>query len=119
MKNKLTCLWAIVLFSCAPSLINFTEDEHLGEIYEDVIGSHDELYLRANSWMISTFNDAESVIQHSDKEEGVIIGRYLMNGTVSAGMYGSVDTRVYAVIDIRVRDDRARNRNKATRQLAL
>lgn len=59
--------------------------------------------------MIETFNSAESVIQLSDKEEGVIIGKYLMYGTISPGIYGTTnDTRVYAIIDIRVKDNKAR-----------
>lgn len=109
MKTKLASLAALVLFSCAPALIQFHEDEHLVEIFEDLKASQDELYLKANSWMIETFKDAESVIQHSDKEEGAIIGKYLMSGGLSSGMYGStVDTRIYAIIDIRVRDDKTR-----------
>lgn len=108
MKARLISLSALVLISCAPALIQFHEDEHLAEIFEDVPGTQDQLYLKANSWMIETFKDAESVVQHSDKEEGAIIGKYLMSGGVSTSMYGSVDTRVYAIIDIRVRENKAR-----------
>jgi hypothetical protein len=108
MKTKLISLTAIVLFSCATTAITFTEAEHLAEVYDDVPGSQDQLYLKANSWMIATFNNAESVVQHNDKDAGVIIGKYLMSGGTSASMYGTVDTRVYAIIDIRVKDDKAR-----------
>ena len=97
----------LLLYACSPSLISFTEDERFIEVI-DVPGSKNELYLKANDWMIQTFNSAESVIQHSDKEEGVVIGKYLMHGSVSSGVYGAADTRVYAIIDIRVKDDRAR-----------
>lgn len=108
MKARLISLFAIVLLSCTPSLISFTESEHLAEVYDDVAGSQDQLYLKANSWMIAAFNNAESVVQHNDKVEGVIIGKYLMHGGMSTSMYGTVDTRVYAIIDIRVKNDKAR-----------
>jgi hypothetical protein len=71
-------------------------------------GQREQLYLKANNWMIETFNDAQSVVQHNDKEEGVVIGKYLMSGTVQTSMYGSADSRIYAIIDIRVKDDKAR-----------
>jgi hypothetical protein len=106
--KKLLLLSALLMYSCSPTLVKFSEDEKFIEIV-DVPGPKNELFLKANNWMIETFNSAESVIQHSDKEEGVIIGKYLMYGGVSPGIYGTtVDTRVYAIIDIRVKDDRVR-----------
>lgn len=106
--KRLCLLSAIFLYSCAPSLVKFSEDEKFIEIVE-VPGAKNELYLKAHNWMIETFGNAESVIQHADKEEGVIIGKYLMYGGLTPGLYGSVtDTRVYAIIDIRVKDDKVR-----------
>jgi hypothetical protein len=107
MKTPLL-LFTLTMYSCSPALVNFSEDEKFIEIV-DVPGPKNELYLKANNWMIETFKDAESVIQHSDKEDGVIIGKYLMHGGLTPGIYGTtVDTRVYAIIDIRVKDDRVR-----------
>lgn len=39
--------------------------------------SKDQIFVEANLWMIDIFNDAESVIQYSDKEAGVLKGRYV------------------------------------------
>lgn len=108
MKSLLICISALVLASCLPPLVTFTEPEYHAEVYEDVSGTQDQLYLKASSWMISTFNNAESVVQHSDKTDGVIIGKYLMHGGVYSDMNGTVDTRVYAIIDVRVKQERAR-----------
>lgn len=83
------------------------ENEPHVQVYENLEGSQSELFLAANEWMIKTFNNAESVIQHSDKDEGVLMGKYLMHGTLSTGMYGS-DNRIFAMIDVRVKDGRAR-----------
>jgi len=90
--------------------VGFTEDEQLVKVFDNLPSTKDKLFLKANDWMIRTFNSAESVIQHSDKEDGVIIGKYLMHGTLSHGgpYSAAADTRVYAIIDIRVKDQKAR-----------
>lgn len=106
--KKLLLLSSLVMYSCAPALVHFNDDENFVEVL-DTPGTKNELFLKANDWMIETFNSAESVIQHSDKEEGVIIGKYLMHGGLSSGLYGATtDTRVYAIIDIRVKDNKVR-----------
>lgn len=104
------CLLFIVatLNSCIPSSVIFTEDQNHVEVFEDITGTKSQLFLKANNWMIEIFNDAESVIQHSDKEEGAIIGKFKMHGTTQSSMYGTADSRVYAIIDIRVKDNKAR-----------
>lgn len=103
-------LFAVVaLSSCMATQITFKEDEYVSKIFEDTPGTKDELFLKANRWMVAAFNNAESVIQHSDKVEGVIIGKYLMSGTISSGYMGVVtDTRVYAIVEIRVKDSKAK-----------
>lgn len=108
MKLQVTGLIALLIFaSCALQTVSFTESEYYTDVI-DASGTKEELYLRANEWFVSSFGSAESVIQHSDKQEGVILGKYLMFGEVSSNMYASVDTRVYAVIDIRLKDNKAR-----------
>ena len=100
---------AFCLTSCATTQVMFTEDDQQAFVFEDVPGTKGELYLKAHKWMTEIFNNAESVIQHSDKEEGAIMGKYLMFGETKSGMYGTmVDSRVYATIDIRVKDNKAR-----------
>lgn len=110
MKKIITILLLGVLPSCATmQTVSFTETEYVNKVFEDAPGTKDQLYLKANRWMVTVFNNAESVIQHSDKEEGVIIGKYLMNGEISTGMYGVVnDSRVYAIIDIKVKENKAK-----------
>lgn len=87
-------------------------DKPVIKTYTDLTDNQDELFIKANDWMISMFKDASSVIQFNDKQEGVLIGKYLMGGETrtSSSFYGStsVDSRVYAKIDIRVKDNRAR-----------
>jgi hypothetical protein len=106
----ITSLMVITMLSgcmTASTLIFPAEENHV-EVFEDIDGTKDQIYLKANNWMIETFNDAESVIQHNDKQEGVIIGKYKMFGTTQTSPYGTADSRVYAIIDIRVKDNKAR-----------
>lgn len=110
MKHLLLLSLAFAITSCGSySTLTFDESENYMKVYEDFVGTKDELYLKSNDWMIKTFVNAESVIQHNDKAEGVIIGKYLMFGAFLNGAYGATaDSRVYAVIDIRVKDNKAR-----------
>ncbi len=79
------------------TFVKFTNNE-LVKVHENLNSSQDDLYLKANEWIVGILKDAKSVIQHTDKEKGVIIGKYLMNS----------HAEVYATIDIRVKDGRAR-----------
>jgi hypothetical protein len=95
----------IALSSCVPTVVHFHEREKLAEVFEDIPGSRYQLFLKANNWMTEALVNAESVIQHFEEDEGVIIGSYCMFGGLEADR---IDNRVYAIIEIRVRDNNAR-----------
>ena len=87
----------------------FKDNEGVVQIYDSLSSNQSELFVKANGWMVETFNDASSVIQYSDKEAGVLIGKYLLSGKVLTGLYGATaDTRVYAKIELKVKDNKAR-----------
>lgn len=68
-------------------------------------------YIKANEWMVESFNDAESVIQFTDKDAGVVKGKYIMRkGSSTANGFGGVTTieSFYAIITIRVKDSASR-----------
>lgn len=99
---------AFIINACAPLKTIMIEEPFI-KVYDNLEASQNELFLKANEWMVATFKDAESVIQYSDKEEGTLLGKYLMNGEVRQGLYNvTTDTRIYAKIDIRVKDNKAR-----------
>ena len=90
--------------------------EPIVKVY-DVNGTKDALFLKANLWMVSTFNSAKSVIQYSDKVEGVFAGKYLLHDVpaVAPGYnilvgrtYGSPEVTLYATIEITIKDNKAR-----------
>lgn len=65
------------LFSCAVNK-GFTEaDKEQEHIYEFPGMTKDQLYIASNTWMVDIFRSAESVIQFSDKEDGVVMGKYV------------------------------------------
>lgn len=111
MKNVLLISLSILIVSLSGCIAYKSySSEPSVEVFENLIGKQDDLYIKANEWMVSTFNDAESVIQFADKEEGTIIGKYLIGGSlVAASQYTSAaDLRVYAIVDVRVKDSKAR-----------
>jgi hypothetical protein len=108
MRTKLlSFVLALVIFtSCAMSYQAIKFDQPYSKVFEDLPGNKNQLFVKANEWMIKTFISAQSVIQYSDKEEGALIGKYLLHGTEGYGSY-AIDTRIFAKIDIRIKDNKA------------
>ena len=112
-KISLALIVSVVAFfssSCVGyQTISFEDNTGVIEIFDSLSDSQDLLFIKANDWMVSTFNDATSVIEYSDKEAGVIIGKYKLHGEINHGLYGATtDTRVYAKIEIEVKENKAR-----------
>lgn len=82
-------------------------DQPFVKIYSSLPGNKTELYIKANDWMIKRFNKASSVIQFSDKNEGVLIGKYLMHGTGKESEIPNVELNTYAKIYIALKDNKA------------
>lgn len=112
MRKNLFFISVLFLFIGCGTVKMIQIDKPVIKTYTDLTDNQDDLFIKANDWMISMFKDASSVIQFNDKQEGVLIGKYLMSGTLNTSTlrYGNVsaDSRVYAKIDIRVKDNRAR-----------
>jgi hypothetical protein len=94
-----------LLTSCAAgkyASTNFTEP--IVKTY-DVSGTKDELFLKSNLGMVSAFKDARSVIQYSDKAEGILTGKYLLHYFTNSWLDASPE---YALIEIRTKDGKVR-----------
>ena len=66
-------------------------------------------FVKANEWMVQTFNNAKSVIQFKDKEAGIVKGKYVMKeGIVSTSPYTKSIPTFFSVITIRVKDNASR-----------
>ena len=77
MKKLLPIILLIIFSGCITyKLVSL--DGATNETVINLEGKKSKLYVMANEWMVQAFNNAESVIQFQDKEEGVIIGKYLL-----------------------------------------
>lgn len=92
-------LFFITILKAQENDCEFPKDEKTGELTEivnvDSI-SQNKLFVLINEWFASTYNDANSVIQMSDKEAGVIIGKGLITIPVSV----SVDAKAIGVTSV-------------------
>jgi len=65
-------------------------------------------FIKANEWMVQSFNNAKSVIQFKDKEAGIVKGKYLMKAGVNGTQYVASSPSFYSIITIRVKDNLSR-----------
>ena len=105
--KKTVLLLALVLslmliVSCATT--SNVDIEDYVKIIEVKDASADDLFVKANTWMVDVFNNSESVIEYSDKQAGVIKGKF----DTQVGDYWSGMRRVSAVITIETKDEKAR-----------
>ena len=107
MKTKLFIIACILLaVSCVPTRVTPKDDFKKSTTLSDLNTPKLDLYIKANDWMVDTFNSPESVIEFTDKESGTILGKYLAYGAESTDY--TVDTRTFAKIDVRVKEDAAK-----------
>jgi hypothetical protein len=113
---------AFLLQSCATAkpLQTITLNDPVVFVSDSIPGTKDELFIKANEWLISIFKDSRSIIQFSDKTEGVLIGKYLMlqgqiqvlstyiEFLITDQYYKIVEEFTYAIIDIKIKDNKAR-----------
>ncbi|MEX0598936.1 MAG: hypothetical protein WD512_20800 [Candidatus Paceibacterota bacterium] len=118
--KKLLILGLLILITSSCSYRVYQSQE-VQKTMEVTTGNED-LYIDVNTWMVETFNSAESVIQFSDKESGIVMGRYFF-GTISTvcgkerkdkdGIYAITKKRVgaedlYAIIKVQVRANKVK-----------
>jgi hypothetical protein len=80
-----------------------TESKPVTKVIQIENAEKNKPYVKANNWMVSAFNNAESVVQFTDKESGTITGKYLLGTVTDASQYGAAN-RVFAIINIQVKD---------------
>jgi archaellum component FlaF (FlaF/FlaG flagellin family) len=82
----LIVVFGVLGISCATTGEKITEPLRYSEVVEIADVSDSELYTKVNMWFVDVFNNAGSVIQFSDKESGVIKGKYIGDNIVE-GVY--------------------------------
>ncbi|WP_112479079.1 DUF4468 domain-containing protein [Vibrio variabilis] len=94
---------AVFLQGCQSMTHVVTESTPVTTVVKVDGASQNDLYVKANNWMVDHFHNAESVIQFSDKESGNIAGRYLLGVVVAPSDYGAGE-KAYATIKVKVKD---------------
>jgi hypothetical protein len=77
-------------------------------VIEDINLSKEEIYNRALSYFIHSYNDANSVIQDKSEENGTIIGKGIFTNVHRGNGLVTRDFSVVHILRIDVKDNRAR-----------
>jgi hypothetical protein len=114
-KTIFILLAAAILFSGCKAAKYVPEEERRIERTISIAGaSKNELYLKANAWFVEAFNSAESVIEYQDKEDGAIMGKYILSMPYDVGYNlftsSSLDYNIRQVILVEVREEAVRIR---------
>jgi hypothetical protein len=68
--------------------------------------SKNDIYLRANDWIIKTFNSSKDVIQFNDKDAGKIVCKTITGATIGKGWNKVTIDPVYYLLTIEARPGR-------------
>lgn len=93
----------LILSGCATAPQIPVSEKSYTVIFDVKSVDKNELFVRANTWFVANFVNAESVIQFSDKENGKIAGKYYSELTVGLNYYG-----VKQMIEVDVKDEKVR-----------
>jgi len=100
------CLVALILVvSCATGFDNSPIEDVVSVVEVSGVSSAD-LFVKSNSWMVDAFKNSESVIQFSDKEAGVIKGKFILNNMPIGAM--GVKGTIESTITIETKEGKAR-----------
>lgn len=70
-------LFFLTLVGCATTSNLWMSEFEVRKIIEVPNMSQNELYIKTNLWAVDVFNKSDSVIEFSDKEAGIIKGKYV------------------------------------------
>ena len=104
MKNLLGLFGIICFISCASLGPEVTGPVEYNEVINVDGMSTDDIYIKANMWFVDAFQNADSVIQFSDKASGTIKGKYVSDLVVS----GYQQFLTTTIITVEARDGRCR-----------
>ena len=82
---SLIVVFGIIFVSCT-TMPKSVEIEPFEEVVTVSDITADVLFVKVNSWMVDSFKNADSVIQFSDKEAGIVKGKYI-TPNVQDGMW--------------------------------
>jgi hypothetical protein len=108
MKKYLFFLLVIALQSCVatyPFSTGFPNPNF--EKIVETTHDKDNAFVIANSWLVEQMVDAKDVIQYSDKEAGVIKGKFMFYYSRTVSGYSTGLVKVEGLITIKVKDNKS------------
>lgn len=96
MKALKIILLVSLLTSCGIGQIEYYEIDEVSETIS-INQSKDEIFVNSNLWLVESFISAKSIIQYSDKEAGVIAGKFKI---MDDPFNNNIDRTVEAIIKI-------------------
>lgn len=106
MKKLAVIIISLILVSCG-STQTFPAPETVTKTLQ-LKSDHNSNYIKANEWMVENFGDAESVIQFTDKDAGIVKGKYSMYSGQAQSAYTPAVGRYFSMITLRVKDNGAK-----------
>lgn len=97
-------LCILILAGCQSTQSIPPSENTYSMIYEFPGMSAEEIFTAANDWMVTMFRSAESVIEYSDKESGIITGRCYAD----VPMGGFIPVNMRFKLTVNTKDGRAR-----------
>ena len=111
MRKLQLLLVSLLLISCGIKVTKHKSPEQVNKTIQLTTNKLDN-FVKANEWMVNIFTNPEDVIQFTDKEAGVIKGKYIMGETlIPSSPYSKVPPKSIlhtAIITIRVKDKGAK-----------
>lgn len=97
MKKAIIALLSLILLVTLASCATYgtVDDIHSEKLVVEAPGnSAEDLYVKAASWMVDSFNSSDSVIEYEDKEAGIIKGKFrIVDSRYDFEMSVTVETR--------------------------
>jgi hypothetical protein len=103
MKKFISILGVVLFFSCVTHQPITGEEGTLSQVVNAPGVNAIDLYTKINLWFVDAFNSAESVIQYSDKAQGVIKGKYAFRST-----FNGVPAWIFSTVSVEIKDERYR-----------
>ena len=97
-----------VFISCGSSRVAIaTPDTEIKNI--ENTSDKNSNFIKANEWMVQSFNNSESVIQFKDKDAGIVKGKYVIKeGYTEASLNVIIRPTYFSIITLRVKDNAVR-----------
>ena len=111
MKKLQLLLVSLLFISCGIKVTKHKTPEQVNKTIQLTTNKLDN-FVKANEWMVNIFTNPESIIQFTDKEAGVIKGKYIIHvSTVPSSPYSKeppTSITHTAIITLRVKDKGAK-----------